>query len=129
MYGLDDVSLKDIPASVKDHAVEEVLKIFDPSGAGQVTREDFVQLSKTGLHLPDLGLGPGHHGDIEYEYEIHHFEKFHGPGTTEADLIHPEDIEHFRLHDQLEEEEERISVEQSSSIVEANIPLKFQKQQ
>lgn len=22
-------------------------------------------------------LGPGHHGDDEYEYEIHHFEKFH----------------------------------------------------
>ena len=21
--------------------------------------------------------GPGHHGDDEYEYEIHHFEKFH----------------------------------------------------
>ncbi len=24
-----------------------------------------------------LQTGPGHHGDDEYEYEIHHFEKFH----------------------------------------------------
>lgn len=24
-----------------------------------------------------MQLGPGHHGDDEYEYEIHHFEKFH----------------------------------------------------
>jgi len=23
--------------------------------------------------LADFGLGPGHHGDDEYEYEIHHF--------------------------------------------------------
>lgn len=25
----------------------------------------------------DCQTGPGHHGDDEYEYEIHHFEKFH----------------------------------------------------
>lgn len=24
-----------------------------------------------------LQLGPGHHGDDEYEYEIHHYEKYH----------------------------------------------------
>ena len=27
-------------------------------------------------------LGPGHHGDDEYEYEIHHFEKFHGESKS-----------------------------------------------
>ena len=26
--------------------------------------------------------GPGHHGDDEYEYEIHHFEKFHDESTS-----------------------------------------------
>ena len=39
-------------------------------------------------------MGPGHHGDDEYEYEIHHFEKFHNEDTTEEELTHPEDIEH-----------------------------------
>lgn len=128
-YGLDDVSLKDTSEDIKSKAVEKVMSIFDPKGTGQITRPQFLQHIRDGKSLPDFGLGPGHHGDMEYEYEIHHFEKFHGPDTTEEDLIHPEDIEHFKLHDQLEDEQERIAIEQSQSIVEANIPLKFRKQQ
>lgn len=127
-YGLDDASLKDTPEKTKDDAVMKVMRIFDPSGSGQITKPQFVQRIREGKSLPDFGLGPGHHGDMEYEYEIHHFEKFHGPDTTEEDLIHPEDIEHFRMHDMLEDEQERIALEQSQSIVEANIPLKFKKQ-
>ena len=30
-----------------------------------------------GRRMRDFGTGVGHHGDDEYEYEIHHFEKFH----------------------------------------------------
>lgn len=128
MYGLDDVSLKTTPEQTKTDAVKKVMSMFDPDGTGQITRPQFLQHIKSGKSLPDFGLGPGHHGDIEYEYEIHHFEKFHGPDTTEEDLIHPEDIEHFRLHDMLEDEQERIALEQSQSIVEANIPMMFKKQ-
>ena len=125
---MDDVSLKDTPEQTKANAVKEVISIFDPDGTGQITRPQFLKQIKAGKKLPDFGLGPGHHGDIEYEYEIHHFEKFHGADTTEEDLIHPEDIEHFKMHDMLEDEQERIALEQSQSIVEANIPLKFRKQ-
>lgn len=129
MYGMDDASLKDTTATAKDNALQLVFSLFDPHATNQITREQFLQRTKDGKKLPDFGFGPGHHGDIEYEYEIHHFEKFHGPDTTEEDLIHPEDIEHFRMHDMMEDEEERIAIEQSQSIVEANIPLKFKKQQ
>ena len=104
------------------------MSIFDPENNGHISKEAFVQRCKDGKELPDFGLGPGHHGDMEYEYEIHHFEKFHGPDTTEEDLVHPEDIEHFRMHDILEDEQERVKIEQSQSVVEANIPLKFRKQ-
>lgn len=128
-YGLDDDSLSDVIGATKDEAVAKVMSIFDPDATGQITRPEFLQHIKAGKALPDFGLGPGHHGDIEYEYEIHHFEKFHGPDTTEEDLIHPEDIEHFRMHDMLEDEQARIDLEQSQTIVEANIPLKFRKQQ
>lgn len=128
-YGLDDVSLKDTPEQTKNDGVQKVMALFDPDGTGQITRPQFLKHIKDGKTLPDLGLGPGHHGDMEYEYEIHHFEKFHGPDTTEEDLIHPEDIEHFKMHDMMEDEQERIALEQSQSIVEANIPLKFRKQQ
>lgn len=122
------MSLKDVPEKQKVEAVGTVMLLFDPSRTGQITRPQFLERIRLGKTLPDFGLGPGHHGDIEYEYEIHHFEKFHGPDTTEEDLVHPEDIEHFKMHDVLEDEQERIAIEQSQSIVEANIPLKFRKQ-
>lgn len=126
---MDDASLKGFSEQQKTDAVKQVLSLFDPEGNGRITRPQFVKYSMDGNKLPDFGFGPGHHGDIEYEYEIHHFEKFHGPDTTEEDLVHPEDIEHFRMHDMLEDEQERIAIEQSQSIVEANIPMKFRKQQ
>lgn len=47
--------------------------------------------------------------------------------TKEEDLIHPEDIEHFRLHDELEDEAERVAALDKLSIVEQNIPAKFRK--
>ena len=33
-----------------------------------------------------LQLGPGHHGDDEYEYEIHHFAKYHDESKLAAVL-------------------------------------------
>jgi hypothetical protein len=73
-------------------------------------------------------LGPGHHGDDEYEYEIHHFEKFHGDDATVEDLIHPEDIAHFAKHDRLDDEADRVAALDSMTIVEANIPNKFRSE-
>lgn len=128
IYGLDDPSLKDTPKETKDNAIHKVFQLFDEWKKGSISKDDWVRQVRAGKKLPDFGLGPGHHGDDEYEYEIHHFEKFHGEDTTIDDLIHPEDIEHFRKHDMMEDEAERIAVEQSQSIVEANIPSKFRKE-
>lgn len=72
-------------------------------------------------------MGPGHHGDDEYEYEIHHFEKYHDENTREEDLTHPEDIAHFKKHDHLEDEAERIEKLEGMAIVEENIPQKFRR--
>jgi hypothetical protein len=47
--------------------------------------------------------------------------------TKEEDLIHPEDIEHFRLHDELEDEAERVAALDKLAIVEQNIPSKFRR--
>lgn len=80
-----------------------------------------------GKRLPNFGLGPGHHGDVEYEYEIHHFEKYHGDDTKVEDLNHPEDIEHFRNHDAAEDAEARLEQLERMQIVEANIPQKFRR--
>ena len=100
---------------------------FDPAGTGSVSRDEWMRQIQAGKRLPDFGYGPGHHGDIEYEYEIHHFEKYHSEDSTEEELNHPEDIEHFRLHDQMEQAESRLEKLESMQIVEANIPQKFRR--
>jgi hypothetical protein len=51
--------------------------------------------------------------------------RYHDENTKEEDLTHPEDIEHFRLHDEMEEEANRIAKMDELSIVEKNIPQKF----
>jgi hypothetical protein len=56
-----------------------------------------------------------------------HVSRYHDENTKEEDLTHPEDIEHFRLHDEMEEEAERIARMDELSIVEKNIPQKFLK--
>lgn len=108
--------------------MKDVFKIFDPTDSGKISRETFIELSRAGKQLPDFNLGPGHHGDDEYEYEIHHFEKFHDENTQVEDLIHPEDIEHFRKHEEMEREQERSDREQLQQVVLSNIPKKFRRQ-
>ena len=53
--------------------------------------------------------------------------RYHDENTKEEDLIHPEDIEHFRKHDELEAEEERIAALAKRSIVAENIPAMFRR--
>ncbi len=76
-YGLEDESTAHIPAARKDEIVREVVKMFDYNGDGVVSREEFMAGWRDGRRLGDYGSGVGHHGDDEFEYEIHHFEKFH----------------------------------------------------
>lgn len=113
--------------SEKQAAIRTVFDLFDPGNTGYITRDDWLKAVAAGTRLPDLGYGPGHHGDIEYEYEIHHFEKFHGDDATEEELTHPEDIEHFRQHDELEAAEMRLEKLERMAVVEANIPAKFRR--
>ncbi|KAF7588042.1 hypothetical protein BBP40_006232 [Aspergillus hancockii] len=127
-YGLDDESNKGVSEERKQQAVREVFGLFDSGNTGFITRDNWMRLVSEGKRLPDFGFGPGHHGDIEYEYEIHHFEKYHGDDAKEEDLTHPEDIEHFRLHDEEDDAATRLEQLERMQIVEKNIPQKFLKQ-
>ncbi|CAZ85816.1 unnamed protein product [Tuber melanosporum] len=109
----------------RSHVWRTILDSMDFNHDGEVSREEFQSFCDGGNTLPDFGLGPGHHGDDEYEYEIHHFEQYHNEDTTEDELTHPEDIEHFRKHDQEREAEERQVALEMKPIVEQNIPRKF----
>lgn len=126
-YGLDDESNNGVSESRKQAAVRAVFDLFDPRNTGFISRDDWLTAVTAGTRLPDLGFGPGHHGDIEYEYEIHHFEKYHGDDTTIEDLTHPEDIEHFRRHDEEDVAQMRLEKLEQMQIVETNIPSKFRR--
>jgi hypothetical protein len=126
-YGLLDESTRGVPESKKQEVVDRVLELFDTDHSGTITYAEFILGDSHGKVLPDFGLGPGHHGDDEYEYEIHHFEKYHGEDTTEEDLVHPEDIAHFRKHDQMEDAAELQEIQDRMPIVEENIPAKFRR--
>ncbi|KAI1916622.1 hypothetical protein LOZ53_001269 [Ophidiomyces ophidiicola] len=126
-YGLDDESNSHLPEDRKRQILLEVFAIFDPHKTGLITQDEWMRLSKEGRKLPDFGVGPGHHGDMEYEYEIHHFEKFHGDNARPEDLTHPEDIEHFKKHDHEEDAQKKLDQLQMKPIVEENIPSKFRR--
>ncbi|SMR58408.1 unnamed protein product [Zymoseptoria tritici ST99CH_1E4] len=126
-YGLDHESTSQISSADKEEAVNKVIKLYDRDASGTVSFAEYTVGTAQGITLPDFGWGPGHHGDDEYEYEIHHWEKYHDENTKEEDLIHPEDIEHFRHHEEMDEQEERQRVMDQQAIVEANIPEKFRR--
>lgn len=52
-------------------------------------------------------------------------QRYHDENTKEEDLTHPEDIAHFKEHDEEEDEQDRIAAMDKLSIVERNIPQKF----
>ncbi|KAL2759632.1 hypothetical protein ACRALDRAFT_1074155 [Sodiomyces alcalophilus JCM 7366] len=126
-YGLMDDSNKDMPQDKKLRIGREVIELIDSDGDGLVSRAEWDDYIEAGETLPDMGTGPGHHGDDEYEYEIHHWEKYHDENTKLEDLTHPEDIEHFKKHEEMEREAERIANMAKVAIVDANIPHKFRR--
>jgi len=75
-YGLMDDSNKHVTQQRKDEIVREILGLIDSNHNGVIERDEFVGfIDEKHQTLPDVGTGPGHHGDDEYEYEIHHWEK------------------------------------------------------
>ncbi|KAK3304096.1 putative calcium ion binding protein [Chaetomium strumarium] len=127
-YGLMDESNKHVTEERKSEITQGVLRLLDRNNDGRISRDEFVQaIEAEGKTLPDMGTGPGHHGDDEYEYEIHHWEKYHDENTKLEDLTHPEDIEHFKKHEQMEAEQERLEQLNKQSIIEANIPARFRR--
>ncbi|OAA55810.1 secretory pathway protein [Niveomyces insectorum RCEF 264] len=134
-YGLDDASNAHLPPTRRNEVAERVLALFDRDGDGRISRDEWRQAHQAAaggvVVLPDLGTGPGHHGDDEYEYEIHHWEKYHDENTKLEDLTHPEDIEHFRKHEEREAEEARAAAQQAVQdrrpFVLENVPAKFRR--
>ncbi|GAA5855468.1 hypothetical protein JCM8547_007844 [Rhodosporidiobolus lusitaniae] len=88
--------------------VDAVLDRLDANRDGVLTMREFVAGGVGGLPNFKGVEHLGHHYDAEGEYFLHHEEQFHNtPETqTEEAYNHPEDIEHFMAHEQIEDEEE-----------------------
>jgi len=119
IYGVHHEKRKKGAKSLEVHTdqakeiVTAVLEKLDTNGDGVLTMREFVAGGVGGLpnfkgvdHL-------GHHYDAEGEYFLHHEEQYHNTPETqrEEDYIHPEDIEHFMSHEQIEaEEDEKVAL-------------------
>lgn len=73
-YGMEDENIsKELVTDTKRHEVVDTLVAgMDQNDNGLIEREEWMSWSADGHVLPDFGLGPGHHWDMETEYEIHH---------------------------------------------------------
>lgn len=74
-YGFNSEESKSIPQESKDKSMKNLMQQFGKTVDDTISMEEWLLWTGNGHTLPDYGLGPGHHGDDEYEYEIHHWEK------------------------------------------------------
>ncbi|CCH46587.1 putative secreted protein [Wickerhamomyces ciferrii] len=121
-----------ISKETKDQIVKAILKMMDANTDDKITKEEYLKFANKGGKFPDLGVGVGHHGDFEYEYEVHHWNKYHKDQDPDIKNIHKEDIEHELLHHEHEIEHEvdtsvgKWTDEQFEQYIKLqNIPKKF----
>ncbi|EEB05726.1 fungal protein [Schizosaccharomyces japonicus yFS275] len=124
LYGL--LENDDVPFETKNDVLVDVLKRCD---AGQqdrkVTMEEFVSFRQHGGELKDWGF-PGHHGDEEEEFEMHHVEKYHpNPDEPEENWNHAEDIEHFQKHEEMYHSGKPVEDRRVHFLKPNNIPNKY----
>ncbi|KAF3915161.1 hypothetical protein ABW20_dc0104305 [Dactylellina cionopaga] len=130
-FAYDDTGheAKEVPWEKREEIVNKVFALFDLDNDAAITKDEFAAGWHDEKRLPDFGFGTGHHGDDEYEYEIHHYEKYHGgDDVKEEDLTHPEDIAHFKKHEEDHEKQKQWDQEAAMKVNEKNIPTKFKIQ-
>ncbi|KAJ7687384.1 hypothetical protein B0H17DRAFT_1070041 [Mycena rosella] len=90
-----------------DHISSTVLNLLDKDGDGKVSPTEFEAVGLEGLPNFDHMGAEGHHYDIESEFFLHHEEEFHSTPETQTDesYNHPEDLEHFAHHEEIERKE------------------------
>ncbi|KAK8861437.1 hypothetical protein IAR55_002256 [Kwoniella newhampshirensis] len=114
VYGLHHHSVKEkIPHQElidgrTQMVVDKVLQKLDTNKDGKISLEEFMAGGTEGLPSFEGYKDLGHHYDEESEYFLHHEELYHSTPETQTDdsYTHAEDIEHFRHHGAIEDEED-----------------------
>ncbi|SZF05542.1 unnamed protein product [Blumeria hordei] len=81
-YGMDDPSARDVPEMKKNEITRTILALVDKNANNIIEKSEFLEFEGA---LPEFGLGPGHHWDMETEYEIHHWEKLVSASVSGCD--------------------------------------------
>ncbi|KAL6938153.1 hypothetical protein ACO0RG_004693 [Hanseniaspora osmophila] len=95
-----------VDPELADRVVKFIFKLFDIDDNDKITKQEFLNIAERGTKFPDLGVGVGHHGDFELEYEFHHWNEYHKDEDPDVKNVHREDIEHDLLHHEHEIEHE-----------------------
>ncbi|ODN80739.1 hypothetical protein, variant [Cryptococcus amylolentus CBS 6039] len=114
VYGLRHHSIKEKIGKVEmvderaKNIVRRVLEALDKDEDGKISLLEFMLGGTGGLPSFDGYKDLGHHYDEESEYFLHHEELYHSTPETQTDesYSHPEDIQHFRHHAEIEDEED-----------------------
>lgn len=115
----------EIDEKTKEHVYNTILEMLDQDHDGVISIDEWRRFCEDGKVLPNFGLGTGHHGDYEYEYEVHHWSKYHQGVDPDVKIVHPEDIEHERLYHQYEHGDSGIEEHEGSRAIRSRIPKKF----
>lgn len=117
----------EITEETREEVYQTLMKLLDENKDGRVSMEEWRKFCEAGKELPDFGLGTGHHGDYEYEYEVHHWQEFHAANDPDVKVRHPEDEEHERLYHQYEHHDEGWGDHDAAWVRTSSIPKKFLK--
>lgn len=111
---------KDVPETKVQEIRDTVFRLIDTNNDMRISRDEWINFKAGGGELPDFGFA-GHHEDEETEFDMHHVEIYHSDPNDddESKWNHPEDIEHFRKHDEKYH---------SHHDPNDNIPAKYRKQ-
>ncbi|BAP70945.1 protein SSP120 [Kluyveromyces marxianus] len=102
--GQNDES-QEIDDGLRERVVKFVMALLDVDDDTRITRKEYLDYAAKGNKFVDLGVGVGHHGDFETEYEMHHWNQYHKDQDPDIKNVHKEDVEHELLHHEHEVEE------------------------
>lgn len=122
-----DEQTVEITDADRERVYQGVISLLDTNYDGKISMDEWRQFCQDQKTLPDFGYGTGHHGDYEYEYEVHHWREYHMENDPDVKIQHPEDEEHERLYHQYEHNDDSWADHDSSWIRREQIPNKFLK--
>ena len=125
LYGLYNRSNLHVSNDQKNEVVKEVPTLFDADHSDTITYAEFTIAYAKGVKLPIWGLGRDTMALTSMNMRFTIGRSISGLDVKVEDLIRPEDIEHFKWHEEEERRQEGWEAAKAKGIIDSNIPRKF----